>query len=167
MNSPTRLLLAIDPGAAGGYAYRLGNSGVVTGPLPQHDGAMLDLLRELQTQADEVELYIEDVRSFAGDLGMAASMAKLFGGKRFIDGLAMGLGWRVVDVEPKKWQSHFAFGKKNKRTTSKGKIVNDETEWKNRLKSEAQKRFPQIKISLGTADALLILDYATHQTSKP
>lgn len=156
----TRLLLAIDPGAAGGYAYRLGTAAVVAAPLPQHDGALLDLFRELQAQADEHELYIEDVRSFAGDIMMAASMAKLFGGKRFIDGLAMGLGWRVVDVEPKKWQQHFSFGKKVKRTTKKGKVVTDDTEWKNRLKSEAQKRFPGMKISLGTADALLILDYA-------
>jgi hypothetical protein len=33
------------------------------------------------------------------------------------------------------------------------------SEWKNKLKAEAQRRFPDLKVTLKTADALLILEW--------
>ncbi len=37
------------------------------------------------------------------------------------------------------------------------------TDWKNKLKSDAQRRFPGIRVTLGNCDALLLLDYACRQ----
>ena len=33
------------------------------------------------------------------------------------------------------------------------------SEWKNKLKAEAQRRFPQLNVTLKTADALLIIEW--------
>ncbi len=77
-------------------------------------------------------------------------MAKLYGGQRFIIGVAMTLGYRIVEVHPKKWQSHFELG--NKKDHGK--------RWKAHCKDAAQRRFPQLKVTLKNADALLLLEYA-------
>lgn len=154
-----KLVLAIDPGASGGYAYKSGNSGTVAGNLPDNDADTVSWLSDLMKQAREIEsmdsaeLHIEDVASHVGGQpAMAAAMAKLFGHKRFIEGVAMALGYRVLNISPKKWQKHFSLGKKGDCATT--------SEWKNKLKSEAQKRFPDIKVTLNTSDALLILEHA-------
>lgn len=148
------LTLAIDPGASGGYAYKLSDSAtVVVSTLPDNDADILRDLSELKAQADSAELTIENVASHVGGSPMmAAGMSKLFGHKRFIEGVAMALGYRIVNVTPQAWQKHFSLGKRKDYAT--------QTAWKNKLKSEAQKRFPSIKVTLATADALLILEHA-------
>lgn len=152
MSETSSLFLAIDPGSSGGYAYRVGKTGsVVASNLPETDTDTLDELRCLLLRAGgQGELHIESVSPFTKTPGMGASMAKLYGGQRFIIGVAMTLGYRIVEVHPKKWQSHFELG--NKKDHGK--------DWKNHLKDKAQRRFPQIKVTLKTADALLLLEYA-------
>ncbi len=148
----TKLILAIDPGASGGYAMKHNeNSSVAVGKLPDNDAETIDMLREFRGQADECEFVIEAVASFGGP-GIAASMSKLFGHKRFMEGAAMAMGYRVVNVAPQKWQKHFSLGKK--------KDCASASEWKRKLRSEAQKRFPYIRVTMETADALLILEHA-------
>lgn len=148
----SKITLSIDPGASGGYAYKHSDSPlVVAESLPDNDADLVALLAELRGQADQIELSIEDVASFGGP-AIAAAMSKLFGHKRFIEGAAVALGFRVVNVSPQKWQKHFSLGKK-KDCSSAG-------EWKRKLKSEAQKRFPGIRVTLSTSDALLILEHA-------
>lgn len=39
------------------------------------------------------------------------------------------------------------------------------TAWKNKLKAEAQRLFPSIKVTLKTADALLIYEYAKKEST--
>jgi hypothetical protein len=51
-------------------------------------------------------------------------------------------------VPPKKWQKVIGF---QKRPGEEQRV------WKNRLKEEAQRRFPSVKVTLNNADALLIL----------
>jgi hypothetical protein len=151
----SNLIIAVDPGASGGYAYILGEDGeAVASKLPETDTDTLDELRTLLTRSDgQGELYIEAVSPFTSTPGMGASMAKLYGGQRFIIGVAMTLGYRIVEVHPKKWQKHFELG--NKKDHGKN--------WKNVLKDKAQRRFPDIKVTLATADSLLILEYALNQ----
>lgn len=163
-----KITLAIDPGAAGGYALHNSSASipVVTGNLPESDSDLIAFLGEQQDHADVLELVIERVNPHTGDIGMAASMAKLYGHKRFIEGAAMAIGYRVINVMPKEWQEMFGFGKKpKKKVMRKGveKEVNDNVAWKNRLKDEAQRRFPCQRVTLHTADALLMLEWAMHK----
>jgi hypothetical protein len=54
----------------------------------------------------------------------------------------------ITLVTPQEWQKHFSLG-----TAS---ACASKTVWKNKLKAEAQRRFPACKVTLKTADALLI-----------
>ena len=56
-----------------------------------------------------------------------------------------------VLVRPQTWQKDFGLGTAS-RCASK-------SEWKNKLKAEAQRRFPHLGVTLQTADALLILEW--------
>lgn len=148
----SKVILAIDPGASGGYALKHSdNVEIATGSLPEGDDEMLAFLRDIHGHGDECELVIEKVASFGGQ-NIAASMSKLFGGKRFIEGAAMALGFRVVNVAPQKWQAHFSLGKKKDCGTG--------ADWKRKLKTEAARRNPGLKVTLENADALLILEWA-------
>ena len=69
------------------------------------------------------------------------------------------MGVRIVRVRPHDWQKHLRLGTK--------KDCSGTTEWKNKLKSEAIRRFPTQKVTLATADALLILDYALEKGLAP
>jgi hypothetical protein len=60
-----------------------------------------------------------------------------------------GLYIRTELITPQKWQKKLGLG------TSKGLTP---TQWKNKLKAEAQRLFPDIRVTLKTADALLILE---------
>ena len=73
----------------------------------------------------------------------------------FLLGVAMTLGYRIIMVRPQAWQKGLGLG------NSKGM---SKTEWKNKLKAEAQRRFPKLSVTLSTSDALLILEYGRLET---
>ncbi len=86
-----------------------------------------------------------------GNRSPGSSMFK-FG--RSAGGLAMacvGNGIPVEEVPPQRWQSGLHIAKKVK---SESRV-----DWKNRLKGISQRLFPSIKVTLATADALLIATY--------
>ena len=72
-------------------------------------------------------------------------------------GSMLALGIRIVEVTPQRWQKWLGIG------TSKGSA--SKTAWKNKLKAEAQRRNPDAKVTLATADALLILEYGLFNTN--
>ena len=65
---------------------------------------------------------------------------------------------RLVLVRPQVWQKGFGLG-----TAS---ACAKKSEWKNKLKGEAQRRFPELRVTLGTADALLIGEWYRGQAGK-
>lgn len=85
------------------------------------------------------------------------------------------LGVRLILVTPQAWQKALALGHREHpaplpRKPSKEQIRNHRNadakckrDWKNKLLQEAQRRFPGVNVTLATADALLILDYARQQ----
>lgn len=54
-------------------------------------------------------------------------------------------------VRPQVWQKVFNLGT--------AASCASKSEWKNKLKAEAQRRFPHLPVTLATADALLILEW--------
>lgn len=143
-------ILAIDPGASGGMAWR-NSEGVTCKGMPDTDGDVLDLLRSIRASGVE-RCVIEKVGGFAG-VGMPGSAMFNFGdGCGFIRGCLMTMGFRVEMVTPQKWQKALSLGTV-KDTGGKGP-------WKRKLKERAQQLFPSQTVTLKTSDALLILDYA-------
>lgn len=124
-----------------------------TAPMPQEPTDTVNLLGSLVFSGYTV-LVIEQLPRFVpmgGGKGIPGSMAAvMFENFGIVLGAAMALGYRIERVTPQKWQKELGLG------TSKGL---SKTEWKNKLKGRAQELFPNIPITLKTADALLIWEY--------
>ena len=147
-------IIAIDPGASGGIAAQ---SARITEAyaMPQTPGDIVSLLMSFSASGYRT-IYLEKVGGYVGGKGAPGSAMFNFGhGVGVIEGSAMALGFRIIEVTPQKWQKHFSLGKASECASK--------TEWKNKLKAEAQRRFPACDVTLKTADALLILDYAVKQ----
>lgn len=123
--------------------------------MPATQGDLLDLIRSLKAAADaegrETVCVLEEVSGFAGQAQPGSAMFKFGEHYGFAKGVVQSLGIKLVLVRPQIWQKGFGLG-----TASN---CASKSEWKNKLKAEAQRRFPHISVTLKTADALLILDW--------
>lgn len=81
-----------------------------------------------------------------------SSCSKLYGSYRELLAVLLTLGLRHETVRPVVWQRGVGVSARKKGETN--------TAWKNRLKAKAQALFPSEKVTLATADALLIAEYA-------
>ena len=143
--------ISIDPGASGGIAG-IDSEGIVgCQSMPDTEGDIVALLTGFAAKGVRLAV-IEDVGGYCGSGQPGSAMWKFGFNCGFLRGSCMALGFRVELVKPQKWQKHFGLGT----VKSNG----GKTAWKNRLKGEAQRRFPNVDVTLKTADSLLILDYA-------
>lgn len=147
-------ILCIDPGASGGIAWFDDENNVQAIAMPETDGDLVDWLRAIKI-AGVSTAWVEEVGGFIGRPQPGSAMFRFGFGCGVIRGALMAFGFRVELVRPQKWQKHFSLGTKS--------LCASSSEWKNKLKAEAQRKFPDIKVTLKTADALLILDYAMAQ----
>jgi len=144
-------IIACDPGKSGGIAY-MDQEGIVTASsMPDTEGDVYDHIQSLVAGGARPVCVMERVRGFMGAKAPGSAMFNFGMGYGFIQGVLMGMGVPLELVDPAKWQKTFSLGKKSE--------CSGTTEWKNKLKSEAQRRFPHLKVTLGTADALLILSW--------
>lgn len=150
-----KTILAMDPGQSGGVAVaQFGKT--FCHAMPETQGDVLELIRSIKTAAEvegeSVVCVLEEVGGFVGKAQPGSAMFKFGEQFGFLQGVVQALGLRLERVRPQVWQKAFGLG------TASG--CASKTEWKNKLKGEAQRRFPHLKVTLKTADALLILDYA-------
>lgn len=113
-----------------------------------------EICAELTMAAGEADptCYLEDLVKFAGRNMPSSAMATYAANWGFIKGAATYQGRRLVLVPPKAWQKALGLGG-SKSHASK-------TAWKNHLKQRAEQLFPKLKVTLATADALLIYEAA-------
>lgn len=144
-------LLAIDPGASGGLAW--GKFGYTQAcAMPGTVGDLVNVLRTLHVEGYQTAV----VEKVCGFIPKAAPGAMFSFGQNFgqIEGVLQALGFRVIEIRPAQWQKALGLGSKGQLSTG---------DWKNKLKAEAQRRFPASNVTLKTADALLLLEYGrTH-----
>lgn len=139
-------MIAIDPGVAGGWAYDTEHGAIECCRMPETDGDILSGLRNLWTVGHrEIRMEIPAKAIFGAG---HSSLAVLHRNVGFIQGVAMALGFTLLLVQPKAWQKVIGLSKRQ---------GEEQRKWKNRLKEEAQRRFPGLHITLSTADAVLIL----------
>jgi hypothetical protein len=147
--------IGIDPGASGGIAWQHGDAKACAVKMPDTAGDLIELLRDIQFKAeqatDDCEAHVELVGGFIGKRQPGSAMFKFGKGAGVIEGALMALGVRVLLHRPQAWQKTFSLGTASQCATS--------TVWKNKLKAEAQRRFPHLKVTNATADALLILEH--------
>lgn len=160
MAPSTTQMIAIDPGQAGGMVhYKLVTKEVggfaqeerAVISMPKTDREIFDWIADGH-DPDYVEAaYLEDLVKYTGRNMPSSSMAVYASNWGFIKGVLTALRYRIVLVPPKKWQAALGLGSKTGLTT---------TVWKNKLKQRAEQLYPNIKVTLATADALLIAEAA-------
>jgi len=140
-SSKNNWYLCIDPGSSGGWCHYTENS-ITSGGIEE----LAELKFSLKTT-----VVIEKVPPFVGRAIPSSSSFKLGYSYGWLVGLFQGQGMKVVLVSPQTWQKTMGIGTKGSDTT---------TVWKNKLKAEAQRRWPEKKITLQTADAFCILSHS-------
>lgn len=171
----SRTFIAIDPGCSGAIAWS-DRTGVHVVPMPETRRGCIDAVQEIiKSEAvhgsdGEMIAYMEKVSSYIP--GGGASMMFEYG--RNVERIGCVLeckGIRIIEIIPRNWQKVLGLGKSEriKATEDMGfiekKNVTDwnakaKRDWKNKLKSEAERRFPNQRVTLKTCDALLLLDVA-------
>ena len=137
---PETYYLAIDPGANGGFAYK-GGATVFCGKN--------DELAQLTINRETI-IVVEKVPPYVGKFIPSSAAFKLGYSYGWIVGKFAN--YKTHHITPQVWQKFFNIGTKGEQTS---------TQWKNKLKDEAIKLFPdQRRITLATADAYLLLHYA-------
>ncbi len=168
------MLIATDPGKSGGVAASE-EGYLVSRSLPETRRQLIEMYRFLIGAAlKPVTAYIEKIHGF--NPGNAHGNMFEFGRNvERPEAILETLGVRIILVTPQQWQKALALGHREpveplprKPTAAQVKAHNNALakaarEWKNKLKAEAERRFPGVKVTLATCDALLLLDYARMQ----
>jgi hypothetical protein len=155
------IIIGIDPGTNGGIASNINtihtkdNKKTIAYKMPDTEMDFIHLMSNMKYVAElnelKVTVILEHVGGFTGGKGQPGSrmfnFGKWFWGPLFT---CLTMGFQVELVRPQKWQKYFSLG------TQTGM---SKTDWKNKLKAEAQRRFPGVNVTLATADALLLLEY--------
>lgn len=140
-------IIAIDPGASGGIAW-VDMEGIVQAcRLEDTDSNIVEQIKNFAFGSSI--FVIEDVPKHCGFPRPASSTFVMAYNYGLICGVVMARSLPLHRVRPQVWQAGIGSTKK---TQGKG--------WKRWLAGIAQERFPHLKVTQKTADALLILDYA-------
>lgn len=164
-------ILACDPGAAGGWAWEF-NDEVYVQKMQSTPKDIVEFLRNLAQKTDGYSpliTYIEKVGSYvSGNSATAAvKFARHVGN---IEAFLIALSIPYHEILPAIWQK-FLIGAPNykkipKEISTKERkriLAKRKTERKNKIKQNVQARFPHLKITLATSDALGILCFAQDQ----
>lgn len=146
--TPTKELIAIDPGKSGGIAWKMAY-GARAVPMPATEPDIAQKLKEIYYHLDKPTVLIEEVGGYIGRPQPGSAMFTFGRNFGFLLGVLTCLSARIVLVRPQKWQGFLGLG------TSDG----NRTKWKNKLKSKAQHLFPDLDVTLAISDALLLLEY--------
>ncbi len=143
-------VIGVDPGLSGGIACWTPGQPIMVVSMPQTEGDLLGLIKEMVVPNHTIA-FLEEVGGFVGKEQPGSAMFKFGRSFGFVLGVLQALGVRTELIKPQKWQKPLSLG------TASGSATR--TEWKNRLKACAQRLHPELKPTLKTADAILILDF--------
>ena len=141
-----RVFIGIDPGISGGLAI-IYNDAYSVKKCPNTIQEMANELITLKDQAPNLPMYcvIEKVHSFPGNSGRSMFTFGCNYGQW--TGILATLKIPYKEVTPHAWMKHY------------GKMPKDKKDRKNHIKHLAQQRYPGVKITLATSDAMLIANY--------
>jgi len=178
------ILIAVDPGSAGAIAIKERGGEPATFQMPETRGDAIVLFRKLLEFRSSAVAYIEKISGFIPD-GGASQMFEFGKSVERIGCILETLGCPVIEIPPQAWQKELSLGKSDrkpgprcpngltKKQQEEWKQQNSaaikdakawnaiaKRDWKNKLKSLAQQRYPQLDVTLKNCDALLILEVA-------
>ena len=139
----------IDVGASGAIAITDGRTILASITNDATDADLSAFIEENKEKFNIIKCLIENVHSMPKQ-GVSSSF-KFGESKGFLRGLLVAHKIPFEEVTPQKWMKHFNLA---------GKGFDTKTEHKNNLKNYAQRLYPNIKITLKTADAILLSHYS-------
>lgn len=146
------IYIGIDPGKSGGIAMIDSSDPLLikqsqATKMPETETDLFDLVKRLKS--DNCFCMLEKVHSMpAQGVKSVWTFAQNYGSIRMAL-IAARIPFETVT--PQTWQKYLGIVKRGKEESK--------TKFKNRLKAKAQELFPELKITLAIADALLIAEY--------
>ena len=159
MAMPTGLekcIIAIDPGASGGFCQFIGTQIVQAWKFTSLSDFVGDVHDLIENPDCPLEIVLEDCPPFAGKNIPSSAGFKLGKSCGFYEGIARGLKLPCHLVPPKTWQKGLS-GLAKKSTPQRKRL----------LKDHALRLYPDLgkEITLATADAVLIAHYFINETT--
>ena len=146
------MIIAADPGISGGLAWRDDDAVVNCADMPSTPGDIIDQLRTLKVMGRTIVAYMERTGTYIpGNSGPAA--CKFARGCGLLEGVIMALSIPLIEVPPSTWMR------------SLGTLPKEKRDRKNAIKALMQARYPHLRITLSTSDALGLLTYAIERQS--
>ncbi len=149
--APVRTVyVGIDPGQSGGTARIADGFRAEAYPMPATERDVWEMIQSLQeTSFGRAIAIIEKVHAMPKQgVSSTFKFGTGYGGLRMA---LIAAGIPFDEVTPRTWQKALGVVARKKTETI--------TQFKNRLKAKAQQLFPSVKVTLKTADALLIAEY--------
>jgi hypothetical protein len=140
------LLISVDPGSNGAICELWPDGKIDAFPIPD-DADLRDYFKAV-IQHNTPICYLEQVSGYIGKPQPGSTMFVFGDGYGYIRGLLAANHIKTVLVRPQKWQAGIPG-----MTSLKG------PDRKRALKEHAARLYPQVKVTLGNADALLIAAY--------
>lgn len=160
-NTNHSVYIGIDPGASGGLAalwFEMGEKwGVFTQKLGCTDKEAWEWFKEHSKHHGRQDIpfrlfaVIEKVGGYVGSAQPGSAMFKFGRSYGFLHGCLVAAGIQYVEATPQKWQKFLGIAPRRKEESK--------TQWKNRLRMFAERLYPNVKVTLAVADALLIATY--------
>ena len=150
--TPATTILAIDPGASGGFAVCKPDGVVEALAMPEGMTAQIDALRAIAANFPGLTAIVEKV-GFHRPGNSAVSTAKFARHVGHIEAALYSAGVPFVEVAPQKWMA------------AVGTWPADKAERKKAIREEMARRFPHLTVTLKTADALGLLCYAQQRSN--
>lgn len=150
-------IVAIDVGAGGGIAlYKDGTCEVIK--MPRTVFEMWDYFSEVKQKYENVTVFIEKVQAYVdeGAGGKKFGINKMLENKTELLTIIKLMRFKYVEVHPLSWQSTLKLRWKDKP---------DKPERKRRYRDYAQNCFPDLKVTLATADAICLVQFALTKIS--
>ena len=154
------IVVGIDPGAGGAIAYSIGDSlKPLVRKMPDSRSALFDFFKEFKSDGKrgletKCKFITEKAMIFPGD-GKVSAAKFMLQYERILCAMEFN-ELKYTEIHPTKWQNDLNLRRKK----VKGEPKETKQERKNRYKEFAQRLFPHLKITLQTADALLIWYWA-------
>ena len=157
--------LGVDPGKSGGLAW-VTAGGMLLGalPMPATERDVWDCIESLTLRRADTGVHacVEQVGGYVGQAQPGSSAFKFglsYGGLRMA---LVGLKIPFTTVVPAKWQRGVGVIARKRGENQ----IETRVQYKNRLKARAQELFPTTKVTLATADAILLAEYCRNQRGK-
>ncbi|MBP7638903.1 MAG: hypothetical protein KBA18_13580 [Kiritimatiellae bacterium] len=142
-----KAILAIDPGAGGGYAIQPAFGMIEAAPMPEGMTAQIDAIRAIAANFPGLVAVIENV-GFHRPGNSAVSTAKFARHVGHIEAALYTLGVPTITVTPTKWMAAL------------GSLPADKKDRKNAIKERVARMFPHLNVTLKISDALGMMVYA-------